>query len=150
MSQPSVTSGARIFSRSILWIPRFGMRYSLHYLEVFMVHFVALERLVDHFLTLKNNSINFLVLIFVLGMVIKLEMGLMPKIQSFHSDNVVVVNEEGFFFHKVSLICSTWKWRNIFKTLTYSVILFHVMKLTFELFIFPKKSYLKFYKFASS
>ena len=74
-----------------------------------MVHFVALERLVNHFLTLKNNSINFLVLIFVLGMVIKLEMGLMPTIQSFHSDNVVVVNEEGFFFHKVSLICSTWK-----------------------------------------
>lgn len=103
-----------------------------------MVHFVALERLVDHFLTLKNNSINFLVLIFVLGIVIKPEIGLMPKIQSFRSDNVVVVNE-GFSFHKVSLICSTWKFRNIFNTLTYSVILFHVMKLTLELFIFPKK-----------
>ena len=74
-----------------------------------MVRFVALERLVDHFLTPKNNSINFLVLIFVLGMVIKLEIGLMSKIQSFHSDDVVVVNEEGFSFHKISLICSTWK-----------------------------------------
>jgi hypothetical protein len=43
----SVTSGTPIFSRSILWIPRFGMPYSLHYLEAFMVHFVAWERLVD-------------------------------------------------------------------------------------------------------
>lgn len=81
-----------------------------------MVHFVALERLVDHFLTLKNNSINFLVLIFVLSMVIKLEIGFMPKIQSFHSNNVVVVNK-GFSVLKVSLICSTWKFRNIFENL---------------------------------
>ena len=73
-----------------------------------MVHFVALERLVNHFLTLKNNSINFLVLIFVLGMVIKLEICLVPKIQSLLSDYVVVV-KEGLSVHKISLISSTLK-----------------------------------------
>lgn len=34
------------FSRSILWMPRFGMPYTLQYLEAFMVRSVALERLV--------------------------------------------------------------------------------------------------------
>lgn len=102
-----------------------------------MVHFVALERLVNHFLTLKNNSINFLVLIFVLGMVIKLEICLVPKIQSLLSDYVVVV-KEGLSVHKISLISSTLKWRNIFNALKYSVIGFHVVKLTLKLYNFLK------------
>lgn len=50
VSQNDVPSVA-IFSRSILWIPRFGMPYSPRYLEVFMVHFAALERLVYAFLS---------------------------------------------------------------------------------------------------
>lgn len=35
-------------SRFISWIPRYGMLYSPPFLEVYMVHFVALERLGEH------------------------------------------------------------------------------------------------------
>lgn len=46
----SVTSSFNSFAfyfRYTLWIPKFGMPYSQHYLVGFMVHFVALGRLAD-------------------------------------------------------------------------------------------------------
>lgn len=52
----------QLYCRSILWMHRFGMQYFQHCLEVFMEHFVDLERLTDHFLILNFSSILMLIL----------------------------------------------------------------------------------------
>lgn len=50
---------AYFVSRSISWIARYGMRYSLHFLEVYMVHSAVLERLAEHPFGDINIYINY-------------------------------------------------------------------------------------------